>query len=486
MCGCMRGGCSPPEGIRALLLLRRGAGLRLRGGRLVLRQRVLLRSDVDLVVPRHRSLEVLDAFAQGVPQLRQLAGAEDEEDHDEDQQQFAEPEIHRKTSSSWQASTEMLPAHFNRTGRPLLWAHRGASAEAPENTLAAFSLALAQDRVLLSSFNLGCLWRARSMAPAIPRALLFEAEQRWILRSALAPLLGACAMHPERVLATPERVSRWRRRGYSVACWTVDDPEAAARLHQSGVNGIFTNVPALMRGRWPAAAHQRGNVREDAVHAALVQPGRRLWIVHRPASDRIAAPAPPRDPLRGGEHALRVHGAGAEERCERGAQDPALLRFEEQGARDRRRHRARPPQASQVERAEQDPILRARRADYADHFGREPAVIGAIAFQLDVHQARKRLQHLCEQRDPLSAEPGGFPCAGVERADDGVRHAGDGRSQTRGPGERLVVDDDGLAGCAPLCVEFHSVGALRERERERGQGVLRRVGGRAAMGPEQR
>src|SRR3989449_3020856 len=145
MCGCMRGGCSPPEGIRALLLIRRGAGLRLRGGRLVLRQRVLLRSDVDLVVPRHRSLEVLDAFAQGVAQLRQLAGAEDEEDHDEDQQQLAEPEIHRKTSSSWQASTEMLPAHFNRTGRPLLWAHRGASAEAPENTLAAFSLALAQD-----------------------------------------------------------------------------------------------------------------------------------------------------------------------------------------------------------------------------------------------------------------------------------------------------------------------------------------------------
>src|SRR2546428_2836708 len=103
--------------------------------------------------------------------------------------------------------------------------------------------ARAQDRVLLSSFNPGCLWRARSMAPAIPRALLFEAEQRWILRSALAPLRGACAMHPERVLATPERVSRRRRRGYSVACWTVDDPEAAARLHQIGAEYIFPKAP---------------------------------------------------------------------------------------------------------------------------------------------------------------------------------------------------------------------------------------------------
>jgi glycerophosphoryl diester phosphodiesterase len=253
---------------------------------------------------------------------------------------------------------EMLPAHFNPTGRPLVWAHRGASAEAPENTIAAFSLALAQgadgieldaqrcasgevivlhdeslvrttgfgalagdasysvvrtldagswkserfrgeripllsevleefprlvnvelkcdrrddggltaevvrvlraaraeDRVLLSSFNPLCLWRARVLAPGIVRALLFESEQRWALRSAFAaPLLGASAMHPESVLATPERVRRWRRRGYSVACWTVDDPEDAARLHAIGVGAIFTNRPGLMRTRWPASA----------------------------------------------------------------------------------------------------------------------------------------------------------------------------------------------------------------------------------------
>jgi glycerophosphoryl diester phosphodiesterase len=250
----------------------------------------------------------------------------------------------------------MLPAHFIRDGRPLIWAHRGASAEAPENTLAAFALALAQgadgieldaqrcatgevvvihddslarttgrpalvvdtpwavlrtldasswkgggflgervpllaealetfprlvnvelkcdgaddrgltaevvrvivaaraeERVLLSSFNPLCLWRARLLAPRMPRALLFERDQRWELRSAFAaPLVGACAMHPERVLATPARISRWARRGYSVACWTVDDPEEAARLHRGGVSGIITNRPALLRQRWPA------------------------------------------------------------------------------------------------------------------------------------------------------------------------------------------------------------------------------------------
>lgn len=250
----------------------------------------------------------------------------------------------------------MLPAHFIPHGRPLIWAHRGASGEAAENTLAAFALALAQgadgieldaqrcksgevvvihddslarttglaalvvetpwtvlrtldasawkgkgfagervpllsetfeafpglvnvelkcdraddrgltrevvrvirearaeERVLLSSFNPLCLFRARRLAPGIPRAMLFESEQQWALRSALAaPLVGACAVHPEHVLASPPRVARWASRGYSVGCWTVDDVAEAERLYRSGVSGIITNRPAPMRERWPA------------------------------------------------------------------------------------------------------------------------------------------------------------------------------------------------------------------------------------------
>jgi glycerophosphoryl diester phosphodiesterase len=254
----------------------------------------------------------------------------------------------------------VLAPPFARPDRPVIWAHRGASAEAPENTLAAFRLAAAQgadgveldaqlcgsgevvcfhdatlgrttgqsglleetpwsvlrtldaggrlqaqhrgervpllaevlaelprgllvnielkcerpddrgltaavvqlvraaaaeERVLLSSFNPLCLWRARALAPGLPRALLFASDQPpWLRHPLAARPLWAAALHPEGLLVTPARAARWRRRGYTLAAWTVDEPAEAERLWSAGVSGLITNRPAALRAALGAVA----------------------------------------------------------------------------------------------------------------------------------------------------------------------------------------------------------------------------------------
>ena len=114
-------------------------------------------------------------------------------------------------------------------------------------TLRVIAAGGAEERVLLSSFNPLCLFRARTLAPRLPRALLFERSAPWPLRRALAAgPLGAVALHPQAVLASEAAVRGWRARGYAVAAWTVDDVEQARRLWRWGATGIITNVPDAM------------------------------------------------------------------------------------------------------------------------------------------------------------------------------------------------------------------------------------------------
>lgn len=103
-------------------------------------------------------------------------------------------------------------------------------------------------RILVSSFSPRAVWIWRQRAPGIKAALLCEQRSPLPWRRAWAlPWLRPFAVHPESTLCTPGAVARWRRRGYRVNSWTVDDGAELKRLAALGVDGIITNHPARSR-----------------------------------------------------------------------------------------------------------------------------------------------------------------------------------------------------------------------------------------------
>jgi glycerophosphoryl diester phosphodiesterase len=122
---------------------------------------------------------------------------------------------------------------------------RGLGARLADAALAVIAAAGAADRVLVSSFHPLALFQVRRRAPDLPTGLLFHSEQAAPLRRALlAPLLRPTALHPEAALVDAIALARWRRRGYAVNVWTVDDPREIAALAALGIDAIITNQPA--------------------------------------------------------------------------------------------------------------------------------------------------------------------------------------------------------------------------------------------------
>ena len=101
--------------------------------------------------------------------------------------------------------------------------------------------------ILVSSFDPVMLAGFAVLAPRVPRAILVHPKQ-W-RRAALvaAHPLRVDAVHLEHTLATPALVARLHAAGKLVNVWTVNDVDEARRLATAGVDGLITDVPALLR-----------------------------------------------------------------------------------------------------------------------------------------------------------------------------------------------------------------------------------------------
>jgi glycerophosphoryl diester phosphodiesterase len=102
-------------------------------------------------------------------------------------------------------------------------------------------------RVIVSSFNPLCLLRLKRRFPKLRRGWLIDPDGPFWFESRFARPCANFSVHPHHAAITEPRVRRWRKAGYQVAAWTVDDPAEAARLRSLGVVDCITNRPRAVR-----------------------------------------------------------------------------------------------------------------------------------------------------------------------------------------------------------------------------------------------
>jgi len=99
---------------------------------------------------------------------------------------------------------------------------------------------------LFSSFYDPVLARLRAASDAARIGLLVSRRYPYDA-VARARALGACALHPEDTVASPELVARAHEASLAVYVFTVDDPGEMERFLALGADGLFTNRPDRMR-----------------------------------------------------------------------------------------------------------------------------------------------------------------------------------------------------------------------------------------------
>lgn len=104
----------------------------------------------------------------------------------------------------------------------------------------------AETRVLFSSFNPTSLRRLSKLLSEVPRALLVSEEndkdnrlylRKMWLRFYARPHL----LHLHHKMITKERLQSWKKMGFPVVAWTVNDRDVASALFELGVDGIISD-----------------------------------------------------------------------------------------------------------------------------------------------------------------------------------------------------------------------------------------------------
>ncbi len=103
-----------------------------------------------------------------------------------------------------------------------------------------------EDTIIFSSFNPRALAKIHQHLPSVPIGILLQPGK-----------LGACmklffdwqvnyhSIHPHYSAVTPKMIQRAKAKGHRVIAYTVNQPEDIRGLFTMGIDGIFTDDPAL-------------------------------------------------------------------------------------------------------------------------------------------------------------------------------------------------------------------------------------------------
>jgi glycerophosphoryl diester phosphodiesterase len=101
------------------------------------------------------------------------------------------------------------------------------------------------ENLLVSCFNPVIVQLHGLFAPSIPTAWLVDSPL--LCRLPLLPHAGSAAVHPKENLINAETIGLWKRQGFRVHTWTVNDPARARELAALGVDCIITDQPGAIR-----------------------------------------------------------------------------------------------------------------------------------------------------------------------------------------------------------------------------------------------
>jgi len=103
-----------------------------------------------------------------------------------------------------------------------------------------------ESSVMLSSFNMIALIRARALIPEIPLGLItIKGLAGLTMRSRLVRFGPLLAFHPHYLDVSPQLIQASHQAGAHIHAYTVNQPDLMRQLITSGVDGIFTDDPLL-------------------------------------------------------------------------------------------------------------------------------------------------------------------------------------------------------------------------------------------------